>query len=74
MDATMAMRRSLIDAALDALMNRAEKQTTRIRMGGKIFPAEDCEFPEETEQAFPEDAAPQWEQDNGYEPDPDWDE
>lgn len=51
---TLAMRRSLIDAALDALMSKPEKKPERIRQGGKLFPAEDCEFPEEVPQEFPE--------------------
>ena len=55
MQAALDMRRRLIDSALEALVKRPEKKPERIRQGGRLFPAEDCEFPEEAPQEFPED-------------------
>ena len=77
MDATMAGKRSLIDAALDALTARQEKKAERIRRGGNLFPAADCEFPEEEPQVFSEDLVPRFEpdtayDDDGYRSDPDF--
>ena len=64
MELTMKMRRSIVDAALEALMEK------RIRRGKPMAPAEDCEFPEETPQEFPEDEIqefPEYTPDEEYE-------
>ena len=69
MQATLAYRRSLIDAALEAMKHRAEAKgetEARIHRGGKPFPAEDCEFPEDCVQEFPEEEAQDF---PDYEPD-----